>query len=176
VERLRNPSFFLPGALRWEWWVIGLGMTALTLIGRLETPFQTVQDCPRNGRQIVPAPPCLAHVDPQWAPGLASLAGFSHLILLYWLGERNQVTLSFKPPFDDEVRGVFATRAPFRPNPIGLSVVTFEGFEAPGCLRVRYLDCVNGTALLDIKPYLPSTDSEPNATTGWLAPHITSRG
>jgi tRNA-Thr(GGU) m(6)t(6)A37 methyltransferase TsaA len=151
-------------------------MTALTVIGRLETPFLTVQDCPRNGRQMRPSPLCFAHVDPDWAGGLAGLESFSHLILLYWLGERHQVSLSFKPPFDTEIRGVFATRAPCRPNPIGLSVVVFEGFEAPGCLRVRCLDCVNGTALLDIKPYLPSTDSEPGATTGWLAPHVTPRG
>jgi tRNA (Thr-GGU) A37 N-methylase len=82
----------------------------------------------------------------------------------------------FTPPFDGIPRGVFATRAPFHPNPIGLSVVAFDGMEAPGVLRVRYLDCVNGTPLLDIKPYLPSTDSEPDATMGWLAPHATPRG
>lgn len=71
------------------------------------------------------------------------------------------------------MRGVFATRAPFRPNPIGLSVVAFDGFQAPGTLKVRYLDCVDGTVLLDIKPYLRTTDSEPNATMGWLDVHAT---
>jgi len=58
---------------------------------------------------------------------------------------------------------------PRRPNPIGLAVVAFEGFEAPDRLRVRYLDCLDGTPLLDIKPYLPSTDAEPGASMGWLA-------
>ena len=68
---------------------------------------------------------------------------------------------------------MFATRGPRRPNPIGLSVVAFDGFDGPGRLKVRYLDCVDGTPLIDIKPYLPTTDSEPQAAMGWLAPHAT---
>jgi tRNA-Thr(GGU) m(6)t(6)A37 methyltransferase TsaA len=150
-------------------------MIQLTFIGRLETPFLTVADCPRNGRQPHPPPLCRAHVAPEFIPGLASLEGFSHLIVLYWLDEIATPHLTFTPPFDTQARGIFATRAPHRPNPIGLSVVAFEGFEAPGCLLLRYLDCRNDTALLDIKPYLPSTDSEPAATTGWLTPHIKPR-
>jgi len=144
----------------------------LTVIGRLETPFATLAACPRNGRQIMPAPLCRVHVEARWIDGLASLEGFSHLILLYWLDQAKAPTLQFTPPFDTTPRGIFATRAPSRPNPIGLSVVAFEGFEAPGCLRVRYLDCIDGTGLLDIKPYLPSTDSAPHASVGWLAPHV----
>ena len=70
------------------------------------------------------------------------------------------------PRFDGDRRGIFATRAPVRPNPIALSVVRFEGFAAPGVLRVRNLDCANGTPLLDIKPYLPTTDAEPDASDG----------
>ena len=81
--------------------------------------------------------------------------------------------LEFTPPFDTEPRGVFATRAPFRPNPIGLSVVAFDGYDGEDQLLVRFLDCIDGTPLLDIKPYLPTTDAEPNATMGWLAPHAT---
>lgn len=68
---------------------------------------------------------------------------------------------------------MFATRAPFRPNPIGLSVVAFDGFDGPNTLKVRFLDCVDGTRLLDIKPYLPTTDSQPDATMGWLDQHAT---
>jgi len=145
---------------------------ALTPIGVLRTPFATIADCPRNGRQIVPAPLCAAEVFAEFHGGLESLEGFSHLILLYWLEPRGPVSLRFTPPFDGAPRGVFASRAPWRPNPIGLSVVRFEGM-ADGVLRVRYLDCLDGTALLDIKPYLPSTDAEPEATMGWLAPHRT---
>jgi tRNA-Thr(GGU) m(6)t(6)A37 methyltransferase TsaA len=105
---------------------------------------------------------------PEFQPGLASLDGFSHLILLYWLHEAPPAELVFTPPFDTEPRGVFATRAPWRPNPIGLAVVVFEGFENPGRLRVRHLDCLDGTKLLDIKPYLPTIDAEPDASMGWL--------
>ena len=143
-------------------------------IGHLETPFATVADCPRNGRQLDPVPECLAVLAPEYQPGLASLDGFSHLILLYWLGPQGDA-LTIRPPFDGTERGVFATRAPLRPNPIGLSVVAFAGLAGPGRLRVRYLDCRTGTPLLDIKPYLPSTDAERDATMGWLAPHRTPR-
>jgi tRNA-Thr(GGU) m(6)t(6)A37 methyltransferase TsaA len=138
-------------------------------IGHLETPWATTADCPRNGRQPQPPPECRAVLAPEFRAGLASLEGFSHLILLYWLNQarsRGQ-DLVFTPPFDDTPRGIFATRAPHRPNPIGLSVVRLLGIE-DGVLRVNYLDCVNGTPLLDIKPYLPRTDAEPAATMGWL--------
>ncbi len=142
-------------------------------IGVLETPFASIADCPRNGRQLQPPPLCRVRVDPAFAPGLAGLEGFSHLILLYWMELAGTPRLVFKPPFDPTPRGVFATRAPWRPNPIALSVVAFEGFESEAVLKVRNLDCVSGSRLLDIKPYLPTTDSEPDATMGWLTPHAT---
>jgi tRNA-Thr(GGU) m(6)t(6)A37 methyltransferase TsaA len=141
----------------------------LRAIGRLRTPFRTLAECPRNGRQPDPPPPCEAEVFPELVPGLRSLDGFSHLILLYWLDQARLPELVFTPPFDDQPRGVFATRAPRRPNPIGLSVVAFDRFAAPDRLVVRYLDCIDGTTLLDIKPYLPSVDAEPAASMGWLA-------
>ncbi len=142
-------------------------------IGTLHTPWKTPRDCPRNGRQPDPPPVCSVRVLPEFVPGLTSVEGFSHLILLYWLDQATQPLLRFVPPFDPDQRGVFATRAPFRPNPIGLSVVAFDGFTSPDTLAIRFLDCVDGTPLLDIKPYLPSTDSEPGATMGWLDPHTT---
>jgi tRNA (adenine37-N6)-methyltransferase len=150
-------------------------MPTLRPIGRIETPWAYPGDCPRNGRQLQPAPLCRAVVDAEFHEGLESLEEFSHLILLYWMDRAGPPRLSFTPPFDKVRRGVFATRAPFRPNPIGLSVVAFDGIEAPGVLRVRHLDCADGTPLLDVKPYLPSTDAEPEASMGWLAPHATLR-
>jgi tRNA-Thr(GGU) m(6)t(6)A37 methyltransferase TsaA len=149
-------------------------LATLRPIGHLRTPFATRAECPRNGRQIQPAPLCHAVVDAEFQPGLLGLEGFSHLILLYWMHEATPPQLVFTPPFDPEPRGVFASRAPWRPNPIALSVVKFEGFAGPGLLRVHHLDCVDGTALLDIKPYLPTTDSEPDASMGWLAPYATT--
>jgi tRNA-Thr(GGU) m(6)t(6)A37 methyltransferase TsaA len=150
-------------------------LTSFTIqpIGTLHTPWRTVSECPRNGRQPDPAPVCTVRVLPDFVDGLLGLAGLSHLILLYWLDQATQPKLTFTPPFDPEPRGVFSTRAPFRPNPIGLSVVAFDGFDGPDVLKVRFLDCVDGTALLDIKPYLATTDSEPSAVMGWLDPHAT---
>ena len=150
-------------------------MAMLRPIGWLETPFASLADCPRNGRQTQPALVCTAVVRPEFLPALQSLEGFSHLILLYWLDRVEAPALLFTPPFDGTPRGVFATRAPHRPNPIGMSVVAFDGFAAPDRLLVRYLDCVDRTPLLDIKPYLPSTDAEPDARTGWLSPHVGRR-
>jgi len=144
-------------------------------IGHLETPWAALADCPRNGRQPQPPPLCRAVVDLAFQPALQGLEGISHLILLYWMHRAEAAPLVLAPRFDGAPRGVFATRAPVRPNPIGLSVVAFDRFEAPGVLRLRYLDCVNGTPLLDIKPYLPTTDAEPEARMGWLAPHATRR-
>jgi tRNA-Thr(GGU) m(6)t(6)A37 methyltransferase TsaA len=146
---------------------------ALTPIGTLHTPWHDIDECPRNGRQPDPAPVCSVKMLPEFQDGLQSLDGFSHLILLYWLNQPRSVRLLFKPPFDPEPRGVFASRAPWRPNPIGLSVVTLDGFDSPDVLRVRYLDCIDGTPLLDIKPYLPTTDCEPHAVMGWLDQHAT---
>ena len=112
---------------------------------------------------------------PEFVEGLRSIEGFSHLILLYWMDQAREPELVFTPPFDAQPRGVFATRGPRRPNPIGLSVVAFDGFDAPDTLKVRYLDCIDGTPLIDIKPYLKTTDCEPDSDMGWLEQHATRR-
>lgn len=142
-------------------------------IGAIATPWATIADCPRNGRQPDPAPICTVTVFEPFLDGLQGLEEFSHLILLYWLHQVRAPALVFTPPFHPEPRGVFATRGPRRPNPIAMSVVAFDGFDGPGRLLVRYLDCADATPLLDIKPYLPTTDAEPTATMGWLGPHAT---
>jgi tRNA-Thr(GGU) m(6)t(6)A37 methyltransferase TsaA len=144
-------------------------------IGVISTPWRTIADCPRNGRQPNPAPECLVRVLPEFVAGLRSIDGFSHLILLYWMDQARAAELVFTPPFDTQPRGVFTTRAPLRPNPIGLSVVAFDGFTTPDTLKVRYLDCIDGTPLIDIKPYLATTDCEAGASMGWLEQHATRR-
>jgi tRNA-Thr(GGU) m(6)t(6)A37 methyltransferase TsaA len=142
------------------------GRLIVSPIGRLRTPWKTTSECPRNGRRG-DVPECRVEVDDAFVPGLKDLDGYSHLILLYWLDQAGAPAMVFTPPNDTEPRGMFATRTPRRPNPIGLSVVKLEGFDGPGVLRVRYLDCVDGTPLVDIKPYLPSTDAEPEASMGF---------
>lgn len=140
-------------------------------IGHLRTPFRTLADCPRNGRQLQPPPDCTAEIDPAYHAGLADLDGFTHLILLYWLGPQPGL-LTITPKTDGQPHGVFATRTPVRPNPIALSVVSLHAIAA-GRLTVRNLDCLDNTPLLDIKPYLRTTDSEPTASLGWLTPYRT---
>jgi tRNA (adenine37-N6)-methyltransferase len=144
-------------------------------IGVISTPWRTIAECPRNGRQHDPAPQCSVRVFPEYVAGLRSIEGFSHLLLLYWLDQSKSPELVFTPPFDSQPRGVFSTRAPRRPNPIGLSIVALDGLDAPDTLKVRFLDCLDGTPLIDIKPFLPTTDCEPGASMGWLEPHATRR-
>ncbi len=145
-------------------------------IGHVETPWATVADCPRNGRKPEHPPLCHAVIRPEFIAGLASLEGFSHLILVTLLDEAPEPRLVFIPPFDSHPRGVFATRAPWRPNPIGVTVVALEGVEGPGRLAIRYMDCRNGTPILDIKPYLRTVDSVQDSRMGWLEPNVKAEG
>lgn len=140
---------------------------SLVPIGVLRTPFATLADCPRNGRALHPPPLCHAELAEGMEEGLESIEGFSHLILLYWLGGDFPRLLRVTPRSSDRPRGVFATRSPRRPNPIGLSVVTLEGRQGRR-LALRNLDCLDGTPLLDIKPYIARTDAEAAASRGWL--------
>ena len=104
---------------------------------------------------------------PGLAEGLQDLDGFSHVILIYHLHVSHGYSLRVRPFLDKVQRGVFATRAPHRPNPIGLSVV--ELMEVEGAtLRVRNLDVVDGTPLLDLKPFVPEFDTGRPVRLGWL--------
>lgn len=100
-------------------------------------------------------------------PGLKDLDGFSHIILLYHFHYSHRFNLRVVPFLDTEPRGVFATRAPKRPNPIGLSVVQLDKIE-DGVLSIRNVDILDGTPLLDIKPYVPEFDAQVKVRTGWL--------
>jgi len=99
--------------------------------------------------------------------GLADLDGFSHIVLLYHLHLSEGYKLRVVPFMDTVERGLFATRAPKRPNAIGLSVVQLDRIE-DGILHVQNVDIVDGTPLLDIKPYVPEFDSPGEIRTGWL--------
>lgn len=114
-------------------------------------------------------------LDPAWADGLADLAGFGRIWLLYWLhraaGARTRVT----PYRDVRERGIFATRMPPRPVPIGMSSVRLLGISGP-VLHVAEIDVLDGTPLLDIKPYVPAYDSWPGVACGWLDEPGVNRG
>ena len=103
----------------------------------------------------------------QFEPGLSDIEGFSHLFVLWEFDRSKGFDLSGTPPSDNRPHGVFATRSPRRPNPIGLTVVELLGRK--GCeLHVRGLDMLDGTPILDIKPYLSSVPAE-KLRRGWLA-------
>ena len=106
-------------------------------------------------------------LDPAYEEGLKDLEGFSHLILLYHFHLSQGFSLTVKPFLDNSQRGLFSTRAPRRPNPIGLSVVRLERIQGP-VLYLLDVDVVDGTPLLDMKPYVPQFDSKPEAKVGWL--------
>ncbi len=103
----------------------------------------------------------------KYVKGLSDLDGFSHVMLLYHFHQAAGPKLVVTPFMDSQVRGVFATRAPTRPNPIGLSVVKLLGIEGR-TLHVENVDVLDGTPLLDIKPYVPEFDHHPADRVGWL--------
>jgi len=108
-----------------------------------------------------------AEVFEEFHPGLKDLEGFSHIILLYHFHRSQGYSLQIVPFMDSQVRGLFATRAPKRPNPIGLSVVRLHRIEG-GVLHIENVDVLDGTPLLDIKPYVPEFDAQAEVRAGWL--------
>ncbi len=108
---------------------------------------------------------------PEYAEGLKDLEGFSHITLIYHFHKAKKTALKVKPYMDDKLHGVFATRAPARPNPIGISTVQLLKIEG-NTLHIRNLDILDGTPLLDIKPYIPEFDAHKTEKRGWLKQHI----
>lgn len=136
-------------------------------IGVIRTPFEDTAGMPRNPGDAAGIEGRV-EIDPEYTTGLKDLGGFSHLILLFHFHGSRGHELQLVPQGRGEPRGVFATRAPRRPNAIGLSIVRLDRVDGT-VLHVRDVDMIDGTPLLDIKPYLPSIDAHADATTGWLA-------
>ena len=135
-------------------------------IGIIHTPWMEIQEMP-----IQPAGAGgvtgTVEVFEDFRPGLQDLDGFSHIILLYHFHRSNSFNLRVIPFMDSEPRGLFATRAPRRPNPIGLSIVPLNRIEN-GVLHIENVDILDGTPLLDVKPYVPKFDAQVNVRVGWL--------
>ena len=136
----------------------------LYFIGRIRTPWQRREDCPKNARESDAV--CTIEVDPLWAQALAGLETCSHLVVLYWMDKARRDLVVQVPRHYGEGRGTFALRSPLRPNPIAMSVVRLVGLEGT-TLSVIGLDCLDNTPLLDLKPYFASTDAVPEAKVGW---------
>ncbi len=135
-------------------------------IGVIRTPFKEPRGTPIQpvGAEGVEG---VVEVFPEYAEGLEGLEGFSHIFLIYHFHLVRGYSLKVKPYMSDRFQGVFATRAPFRPNPIGISVVRLVRIEG-NILYVRDVDIVDGTPLLDIKPYVPAFDVRKVESIGWL--------
>src|SRR5271167_3244877 len=121
-------------------------------IGFVRSPYEDAGAIPKGLGAKHEADGVLA-ISPEFEAGLSDIEGFSHLIVLWEFDRSEGFNLVGKPPSDDRPHGVFATRSPRRPNPIGLTVVELLGREGP-VLRVRGIDMLDGTPILDIKPYL----------------------
>jgi tRNA-Thr(GGU) m(6)t(6)A37 methyltransferase TsaA len=135
-------------------------------IGFARTPFSDTRSIPKGLGAQHEADGVL-EILPEFALGLQDIEGFSHLYVLWMFDRSEGFELTGVPPSDDRPHGVFATRSPFRPNPIGLTVVRLQRRDG-AALHVRGVDMLDGTPLLDIKPYL-SNVPESELRRGWLA-------
>ena len=139
-------------------------------IGTIYTPFNTPKGTPIQptaSKGIFGS----VEVFDEYFPALKDLDGFSHIILLYFFHKVKKHSLTVIPYMDTEQHGVFATRAPSRPNPIGLSIVELIKIEN-NILYVKNVDMLNGTPLLDIKPYVPEFDKRVVTKIGWLDKNV----
>jgi len=135
-------------------------------IGTVHSPFSEAAGMPiqpSRARGILGT----VELEPEYAEGLQDLHGFSHAVLLCHLHRSRGFTLKVVPFLDDTPRGVFATRAPRRPNPIGLSVVRLVSIEG-NRITFEGVDLIDGTPVLDIKPYVPELDEREEIRLGWL--------
>ena len=139
-------------------------------IGIIRTPHKEIPGMPiqtANARGIRGT----LEIAEEFAPGLDDLSGFSHVVLLYHFHKITKFNLKPVPFLDGTCRGLFATRAPSRVNPIGLSIVKLIAVEK-NVATVEDIDILDGTPLLDIKPYIPAFDAIPQAASGWYAERL----
>lgn len=139
-------------------------------IGIIHSPFREPKGTPiqpAGGKDIDGT----VEVFPEYAEGLKDLEGFSHIILIFHFHLSRGVSLKAKPYMDNEERGIFAIRGPRRPNPIGISTVRLVRIEE-NILHIKDLDMIDGTPLLDIKPYVPEFDIQEVVKIGWLEKNV----
>src|SRR5262245_12252467 len=141
-----------------------------TPIGVVHSPFTTLAGMPI---QTVAAAGIAATIElePGYAAGLRDIEGFSHLLIISHLHQMQGYTLEVTPFMDTQPHGVFATRSPRRPNPIGLSIVRLIRVDG-AILHIEEVDLVDGTPVLDIKPYVPQLDDRTTERTGWFAANV----
>ncbi len=138
-----------------------------SFIGYIHTPFEE--------KIGIPIQACYSTVEgwielfPEYFAGILDLEGFSHIILIYHFHQTQEVKMRVKPYLEEKTHGIFATRAPIRPNPVGISTVELMGInESESLLKIRGVDMLNNTPLIDIKPFVPHFDNR-KARMGWLS-------
>ncbi|MBC8438945.1 MAG: tRNA (N6-threonylcarbamoyladenosine(37)-N6)-methyltransferase TrmO [Deltaproteobacteria bacterium] len=139
---------------------------SITPIGTIHTPFDDLEGMPIQPSGAAQVQGTIV-MDKEYEQGLNDLEGFSHIILLYHFHRSKGYNLMVKPFLDDHKRGLFSTRAPRRPNPIGLSIVRLIKRDG-NKLNIEGIDVLNGTPLIDIKPYVPGFDTKEVTSIGWL--------
>jgi tRNA-Thr(GGU) m(6)t(6)A37 methyltransferase TsaA len=138
----------------------------LKVIGTVHSPFREAAGTPIQSAMAQGVEGSV-EVFPEFVPGLQDLEGFERIWLVYWFDRATPAQLAVKPFLDQQEHGVFATRSPCRPNPIGLSCVRLVGIDG-GRLRIVGVDILDGTPLVDIKPYVPVFDCFETRRVGWL--------
>ena len=134
-------------------------------VGVIHSPYREKKDAPFQGRHEMKE--CTIEVFEAYESGLLDIDRCTHLYVLYWQHKGDRKILQTRTPWGPEIRGVFSTRSPNRPNPIGLCVVDLMEREGR-ILKVKGLDALDGSPLIDIKPYEGSLDAFPDARIGWL--------
>jgi len=137
----------------------------LTPIGVINSPYKNMGDVPHQGYKSEEL--SQIEVFREFEEGLKDIEGFSHIIVIYWFNKSQGYHLLVKTPWDDSLHGLFTTRSPHRPCPLGLTIVELVAREK-NILRVKGLDAVDGTPLLDIKPYVTSIDERAVIKPGWF--------
>jgi tRNA-Thr(GGU) m(6)t(6)A37 methyltransferase TsaA len=144
------------------------GQARLVFIGRVRSPWTKNAPRPKNPREARERGGLARlEIDAPFRPGLRGLGAFSHVIVLAWLHEARRTPIVIHPPHADAARGVFALRSPVRPNPIGLTVARLVHVDAEGgIVELDAIDFLDGTPLIDVKPYRPGIDAVPDAVVG----------
>ena len=141
-----------------------------TPIGIIHTPYKEAKDIPIQGTFKKDAEGWI-ELDKKYTPGLKDLKGFSHAFLLYYFHKSAKEQLQGKPYLEDEVHGIFSIRSPHRPNHIGLSIVRIKEIQG-NKIYFNEVDMLDGSPLLDIKPYSKYFDSREDSVSGWLEKHF----
>lgn len=141
-------------------------MIEMRPIGVIHSPFTELEGMPIQPTGAIGVKGAVEVFD-EYQGGLKDLDGFSHIILIYLFHKSVSYSLEVVPFMDTAPRGLFSTRAPRRPNPIGLSIIRLDRIEN-NILHVQDVDVLDGTPLLDIKPYVPKFDSREETLIGWL--------